>query len=102
MPYGENTSDVEMTEWLCASCGCVMWMPSELMDHLRGNHNTFYCVSGHGNVFGQTEEQAEAEELKQKLLVEYTKNAQLESVVKQLRGPSIFSKIFSKKSNSKQ
>lgn len=90
MIIDNNISEIEMVEWPCASCGCVMWMPKSLNEQLKGSHATFYCVSGHSNVYAK---KTPVEEIEGKLMNEYAKNAQLESKVKELE-KSFINRIF--------
>jgi hypothetical protein len=39
----------------CASCGVVFSLPAERLQRLRGNGESFYCPSGHMNVFRPSE-----------------------------------------------
>jgi len=47
-----DKSSIDMVDWSCANCGCQQWMPKDFNESLRRSHNTFYCVNGHGNVYG--------------------------------------------------
>ncbi len=84
------SSEVEMVEWSCATCGCVQWMPKGLNDSLRSNHNSFYCVTGHANVYTK---KTNIEEIQGKLMNEYAKNAQLETEINKLK-KSLVNRIF--------
>jgi hypothetical protein len=86
----ENISSIEMYEWGCANCGVVMWMPKALNGQLKLSHNTFYCISGHANVYSK---KTEIEEVEGKLANEYVKNAQLEGEIKKLK-KSLINRIF--------
>jgi len=94
-----DKSSIQMVEWSCASCGCVQWMPVNLNEQLMSNHKRFYCINGHGN-FYQTKTTLEEVELK--LANEYSKNAQLEDLIKKLTKEnerlkkSFFNKFFNK------
>lgn len=46
-----DKSSIDMVDWSCARCGCVQWMPKLYNEQLRSNHNAFYCINGHGNVY---------------------------------------------------
>jgi hypothetical protein len=48
-----DKSSIQMVDWSCANCGCTQWMPQEFNEQLRKNHNTFYCINGHGNVYNK-------------------------------------------------
>lgn len=86
----DNESTIEMYEWACASCGCVMWMPTDMNEQLRSSHKTFFCISGHRNVYNT---KTDIEEVELKLTNEYAKNAQLESRIKELE-KSLINRIF--------
>jgi len=76
-----DKSSLEMTEWTCCACGCVQWMPTDHNDSLRRSHKTFYCVNGHSQHYPK---KTPIEEVEEKLMNEYSKNAQLESRIKKL------------------
>lgn len=76
-----DKSSIEMIDWSCANCGCVQWMPQTFNEQLRVNHKTFYCINGHGNIY---KEKTNIEEIQGKLMNEFSKNAQLETVIKRL------------------
>ena len=77
-----DKSSIDMIDWSCANCGCQQWMPKDFNEQLRNNHNTFYCVNGHGNVYNK---KTDIEEIQGKLMNEYSKNAQLEKVISDLK-----------------
>ena len=47
---GEN---VELRKITCCSCYCLFWITSSHQDKLRKEHTTFYCPSGHSQVYPQ-------------------------------------------------
>lgn len=85
-----DKSSIDMSDWQCAKCGCQQWMPQKLNAQLRRTHNTFYCVNGHANHYYK---KTDSEEIENKLMNEYSKNAQLESRIKQLE-KSFLNRIF--------
>lgn len=48
----------QLTSEECITCGCVFAFSTTLKNELRRSHRTFYCPSGHGQVFN-TETEAE-------------------------------------------
>lgn len=86
MATGENQNskdiNLEMVEWSCTQCGCVQMMPKEFNDKLRQNHQTFWCMNGHGNLYNT---KTTNEELELKLMNEYAKNVQLENEIRKLK-----------------
>lgn len=84
---------VEMFEWSCAACGCVMTMTKDFNEQLRVNHKVFYCLNGHGNIYRT---KSTIEELEGKLANEYAKNAQLEVEIEKLK-KSFLNRLFDKK-----
>lgn len=86
----ENISTIEMYEWSCANCGVVMWMPKSLNSQLRDSHATFYCISGHANIYSK---KTNIEEIEGKLANEYAKNAQLEGEIEKLK-KNLINRIF--------
>jgi cell division protein FtsL len=86
--------NIGMVDWQCASCGVAMSMPEDLNDQLKDNHKTFYCVSGHANVY---KKKTEVQEVENKLMNEYAKNAQLEAKIKELENRGLVNRIFNKK-----
>lgn len=75
-------AEIDMYEWSCATCGVVMHMPKDFNDQLRKSHQTFYCLTGHKNVYNT---KTDIEEVQGKLMNEYAKNAQLEAEIKKLK-----------------
>lgn len=71
-----------MIDWSCANCGCVQWMPKTFNDQLRISHKSFYCLNGHGNYYYK---KTNIEQVEDKLMNEYAKNAQLESQINDLK-----------------
>lgn len=88
--FEKNDAYIEMHDWFCASCGCLMSMPKELNGQLRRSHAKFYCVSGHVNMYST---KTELEEVQGKLMNEYAKNAQLEKEIEKLK-KSVVNRIF--------
>lgn len=68
-----------MMEWSCATCGIVQWMPEEMNEQLRKTHDTFFCLTGHRNVYRAP---TDTEALEEKLASAYSSNAQLEARLK--------------------
>lgn len=77
-----DKSSIDMINWSCANCGCQQWMPKVFNEQIRNNHKTFYCVNGHRNFYSK---KTDVEEIQGKLMNEYSKNAQLETVISDLK-----------------
>lgn len=74
--------NVEMVDWECCTCGCLMSMTERFNRQLRSTHERFYCLNGHGQSYTKTEDQRTVDNLETKLASEYAKNAQLEDLLK--------------------
>ena len=83
-----------MIEWNCCKCGIVGKMPTTLNEQLIANHKTFYCVHGHSQCYAK---KTSIEEVEEKLMNEYAKNAQLEKRVKDLENRGLVERLINKK-----
>jgi hypothetical protein len=67
--------ETEMEIWTCANCGVLMVAAPAFFSNRRDDHQTFYCLSGHGNYFPQ---KSEAETLRAELAQEKTRTITLQ------------------------
>jgi hypothetical protein len=74
-------TDIEMMT--CASCSVIFGVPSDMIARRRKDGKSFYCPSGHANVFtvGETEE----DRLRKKLAAEESRRAQYEAAAREAR-----------------
>ena len=54
----------KLTTLNCASCSIVFGIPQDFEERRREDHRTFYCPSGHTNIYGG---KSEAEKLRKQL-----------------------------------
>jgi|SRR5918992_1425811 hypothetical protein len=66
----------ELTLLYCASCGIPFGMPVDYESRRRQDHGSFYCPSGHSNVFGG---KSEAEQLREQLRREQRRREEAEA-----------------------
>lgn len=59
-----HTYTERLTTLNCARCGIVFGIPTDYEERRRSDHNSFYCPSGHTNVYNG---KSEAEKLREQL-----------------------------------
>lgn len=76
------TINLDYTEKVCVTCGCIYYVPSEVVRMRKENKESYFCFNGHSQSVIKSTSERVKEEYEEKL---FSKNSYIEILQKDLK-----------------